>query len=153
MKKQFVFTLSCLVLSIFPISETTATKKVTALDPVVLGAYVLFNIKNDHNPERIYHKVDNDLCAEWEITKNLHLTYNYEQAKEIKDDGVFYYYDDDNELIQTQNFLPNGDVMIKSLFWHQNVCHIISLTCCKKNLVENKKVLKSLHERLILGQL
>ncbi|HMR88529.1 MAG TPA: hypothetical protein PKD51_10260 [Saprospiraceae bacterium] len=153
MKKQFVFTLSCLVLSIFSTLEAKAITKIADLSHLSLMITMNNDPKSDHNPERIYHKIDNDLCAVWEITKNLQIAYNYEQAKEVKEDGVFYYYDDDNELIQTQNYLPDGQVVIKSLFWHQNVCHIISLVCCKKNLVENKKVLKSLHEKIKLGQL
>lgn len=152
MKKQLIFTLSYLVLTI-PLSEITATKKVTELNPVILNNHLKCKSNDDHNPERIYHVVDNDMCAEWEVTKKLSIAYNYEQAKDLKEDGVFYYYDDDNELIQTQNYLANGQVVIKFLFWHQNVCHIISLICCKENLIKNKKVLKSIHQRILSGQL
>ncbi len=155
MKKQFVFTVLCFYLGIIHNNVAFASSHEDQLKGTVQPTYSYFLEYSDvyHNPERIYHKVDHNLCAEWEITKNLQIKYDYERAKEIKEDGVFYYYDDENEMIQTQNFLSDGQVIIKTLFWYQGISHIISLICCKKNLVENKKVLKTLHQKIINGQL
>ena len=155
MKKQFVFT-SLLFFSIVVFNNTlsafTDNAKEKSLTNLSISVATRINYY-ESNPERIYHHVDKNSCAEWEITKNIQIKYDYERAKEIKEDGVFYYHDDENEMIQTQNYLPDGQVLIKNLFWYQGVCHIISVISCKQSLVENKKTIKSLHLKIISGQL
>lgn len=151
MKKHFVFTVFCYYSFIFYPSDGFASNNKDTLRVPIHSTHTNLVKYSDtrHNPERIYYMVDNSLCAEWEITKNYQITYDYERAKEIKEDGVFYYYDEENEMIQAQNYLPDGQIIIKTLFRYQDVCYIISVICCKKSLAENKKVIKSLHEKIL----
>ncbi len=155
MKKQFVFTILCLYSFMIDSNTALASNEVGIFG--VCSNYTRTNILQNvyifQTPEVIYRKLDKKLCADWEITRNLQITYKYDKAKEIKEDGVFYHYDDENEVIEAQYYFSEGQVMVKALFWYDNVCHIISVICCKNNLNENKRVLKSLHEKIMNGQL
>lgn len=102
------------------------------------------NKKTFNGPTVILEKDDLLLCASWKIIEQIQPVDHYETLKDQIEEGVFYHFDDENEIITTQQNTSSETCLLKTYLWQDGNEYIISVKCCKTNLKKVKKEIQSL---------
>jgi len=96
----------------------------------------------------IYKHTDKETCLDLSAYRYPALDNSFEKLKGQKENGIFYYFDDENEVVIVQKKLSNKETEVSVKFWKQKNEINIVLLSCPDFIKENKKALNALTESL-----